>query len=291
MTEELLRSVSASLPMPSILRLSVYYRLPHKRVILSRKNILRRDGNRCQYCGRGDLPLTIDHVIPRTRGGDETWENLVCACMKCNNKKGDHTPGRGGHKTSFEASQAEPCNFHQALRRKSRREVEAVPFYEVEIFRKLGAQCLIKKLFSAGCALQVNCISVTGQAHSKIGSLLQNDGGYSNFHLIADYHVLTTNLDSSQIYEYSIEMILDWLAAGIDPEHSPIFRQSQIKEHAELHLIFSMLITQPRLERNPTLKEQIRDLNLGPISYGYLGYPVLQAADILLVQRRSCAGW
>jgi tryptophanyl-tRNA synthetase len=111
---------------------------------------------------------------------------------------------------------------------------------------------------------------------------LQNDGGYSNFHLIADYHVLTTDLDSSHIYEYSIEMILDWLAAGIDPVHSPIFRQSQIKEHSELHLVFSMLITQPRLERNPTLKEQIRDLNLGPISYGYLGYPVLQAADILL---------
>ena len=111
---------------------------------------------------------------------------------------------------------------------------------------------------------------------------LQNHGGYSNFHLIADYHVLTTNLDSSHIYEYSIEMILDWLAAGIDPKHSPIFRQSQVKEHAELHLIFSMLITQPRLERNPALKEQIRDLNLGPISYGHLGYPVLQAADILL---------
>lgn len=111
---------------------------------------------------------------------------------------------------------------------------------------------------------------------------LQNDGGYSNFHLIADYHVLTTNLDSSHIYEYSIEMILDWLAAGIDPTRSPIFRQSQIKEHTELHLIFSMLITQPRLERNPTLKEQVRDLSLGPISYGFLGYPVLQAADILL---------
>ena len=111
---------------------------------------------------------------------------------------------------------------------------------------------------------------------------LQNDGGYSNFHLIADYHVLTTNLDSSHIYEFSIDMVLDWLAAGIDPSRSPIFRQSQIKEHTELHLIFSMLITQPRLERNPTLKEQVRDLSLGPISYGFLGYPVLQAADILL---------
>ncbi len=111
---------------------------------------------------------------------------------------------------------------------------------------------------------------------------LQNDGGYSNFHLIADYHALTTNLDTSHIYEYSIDMVLDWLAAGIDPEHSPVFRQSQVKEHTELHLIFSMLITKSRLERNPTLKEQVRDLDLGPISYGYLGYPVLQAADILL---------
>ena len=110
----------------------------------------------------------------------------------------------------------------------------------------------------------------------------QNDGRYSNFHLIADYHVLTTDLDSSHVYEYSVEMILDWLAAGIDPERSPIFRQSQVKEHPELHLIFSMLITQPRLERNPTLKEQVRDMSLGPISYGFLGYPVLQAADILL---------
>ncbi len=111
---------------------------------------------------------------------------------------------------------------------------------------------------------------------------LQNDGGYSNYHLIADYHVLTTNLDSARIYEYSIEMILDWLAAGIDPDRSPIFRQSQIKEHTEIHLVFSMLITKSRLERNPTLKEQVRDLGLGPISYGYLGYPVLQAGDILL---------
>jgi len=111
---------------------------------------------------------------------------------------------------------------------------------------------------------------------------LQNEGSYQNYHLIADYHALTTNLDTSRIYEYTIEMLVDWLAAGIDPNQSPIFRQSQVKQHTELHLIFSMLITKSRLERNPTLKEQVRDLNLGPISYGYLGYPVLQAADILL---------
>lgn len=105
---------------------------------------------------------------------------------------------------------------------------------------------------------------------------------YNNYHLIADYHALTTNLDSSGIYQSSIDMVIDWLAAGIDPAKSPIFRQSQVKEHAELHLIFSMLITAARLERNPAVKEQVRDLNIENVSYGHLGYPVLQAADILL---------
>jgi len=106
---------------------------------------------------------------------------------------------------------------------------------------------------------------------------------FENFHLIADYHVLTTDLDTSEIYANTIDMVIDWLGAGIRPEASPIFRQSQIKEHAELFLIFSMLITKERLERNPTVKEQVRDLNLGEtIGFGHLGYPVLQAADILV---------
>jgi tryptophanyl-tRNA synthetase len=77
-------------------------------------------------------------------------------------------------------------------------------------------------------------------------------------------------------------MVIDWLAAGIDPVKSPVFRQSRIKEHTELHLLFSMLITPSRLERNPAVKEQVRDLNIENVSYGHLGYPVLQAADILL---------
>ncbi|MDZ7288514.1 MAG: tryptophan--tRNA ligase [candidate division KSB1 bacterium] len=105
---------------------------------------------------------------------------------------------------------------------------------------------------------------------------------YENFHLIADYHVLTTDLDTSGIYENTLDMVIDWLAAGIRPDLSPIFRQSQIKEHAELFLIFSMLITKERLERNPTVKEQARDLHLDTLVFGHLGYPVLQAADILL---------
>jgi len=127
----------------------------------------------------------------------------------------------------------------------------------------------------------------TGKLHlgHLVGALenwVQLQSEYENYHLIADYHALTTNLDSSQIYQNSIDMLIDWLAAGIDPKESPMFRQSQIKEHAELHLIFSMLVTTSRLERNPTLKEQVRDLEMENISYGHLGYPVLQAADILL---------
>jgi tryptophanyl-tRNA synthetase len=127
----------------------------------------------------------------------------------------------------------------------------------------------------------------TGKLHIGhfVGALenwveLQNE--YQNYHLIADYHTLTTNLDTKNIFNDTIEMVIDWIACGIDPEKSPVFRQSQIKEHTELFLIFSMLITKARLEKNPTLKEQIKDLHIHTIIYGHLGYPVLQAADILL---------
>lgn len=105
---------------------------------------------------------------------------------------------------------------------------------------------------------------------------------YQNYHLIADYHALTTNPDTAEIYSNSVEMLIDWLSAGIDPAASPVFRQSQVKQHAELHLLLSMLITTARLERNPTVKDQVRDLQIENMSYGHLGYPVLQAADILL---------
>ncbi|MBM2846694.1 MAG: endonuclease [Bacteroidetes bacterium] len=90
------RSVSMTMPFPSIVRLGVYIRVPYKKIILSRKNILRRDAHKCQYCGRSDLTLTIDHVIPVSRGGEDTWENLVCACVQCNNKKGFSSPEEVG---------------------------------------------------------------------------------------------------------------------------------------------------------------------------------------------------
>ena len=127
----------------------------------------------------------------------------------------------------------------------------------------------------------------TGKLHlGHLTGALENwvamQGEYQNYHLIADYHALTTNPDTADIYNNSIDMLIDWLAAGLDPVQSPMFRQSQVKEHTELHLIFSMLITTSRLERNPTLKEQVRDLEMDSVVYGHLGYPVLQAADILL---------
>jgi 5-methylcytosine-specific restriction endonuclease McrA len=89
---EFIHSVNDRFPLPSIVRLTRYIHVPQKRVMLTRKNIIKRDNHQCQYCGRRTAALTIDHVIPRVRGGKDTWENLVCACVKCNNKKGNRNP-------------------------------------------------------------------------------------------------------------------------------------------------------------------------------------------------------
>lgn len=86
-----LRSPSVKLPCPSIVRLRGYVRIPYRNIMLSRKNILRRDAHRCQYCSRRES-LTVDHVLPKSRGGKDHWTNLVAACISCNNAKGDRTP-------------------------------------------------------------------------------------------------------------------------------------------------------------------------------------------------------
>ncbi|MBN1764401.1 MAG: HNH endonuclease [Sedimentisphaerales bacterium] len=89
-----LHTVKISVAVPRIIRLLFYDRLPHRDVTLNRRNIFARDHNSCQYCGR-HLPtsdLSLDHVIPRNMGGTASWENLVCACLKCNVKKGGRTP-------------------------------------------------------------------------------------------------------------------------------------------------------------------------------------------------------
>lgn len=86
-----LHTISRSFPMPSIIRLLKYVHIPYKNVVLSRQNIFKRDGHKCQYCG-STQDLTIDHVLPRSRGGQPTWDNLITACRRCNAKKGDLTP-------------------------------------------------------------------------------------------------------------------------------------------------------------------------------------------------------
>jgi tryptophanyl-tRNA synthetase len=129
----------------------------------------------------------------------------------------------------------------------------------------------------------------TGKLHlgNYVGALdnwVRMQDEYECFFEVADWHALTTDYaDTSRVKQNSIEVALDWLAAGLDPEKSVIFIQSHVPAHAELHLLFSMITPLGWLERVPTYKEQrenIKDKDLG--TYGFLGYPVLQSADILV---------
>ena len=129
----------------------------------------------------------------------------------------------------------------------------------------------------------------TGKLHlgNYVGAL-QNWVGmqdqYECFFFVADWHALTTDYaDTSRVKENSIEVLLDWLAAGLDPERCTMFIQSHVPQHAELHLLFSMITPLGWLERVPTYKEQQENITEKDLStYGFLGYPVLQAADILM---------
>jgi 5-methylcytosine-specific restriction endonuclease McrA len=91
---EWVRTVRFELAVPRVIRLLRYDRIPKTQVRLNRRNLFARDGNRCQYCGRKfrTKDLSIDHVVPRSRGGHTVWTNVVCACLKCNVKKGGRTP-------------------------------------------------------------------------------------------------------------------------------------------------------------------------------------------------------
>ncbi|MEP0007561.1 MAG: HNH endonuclease [Balneola sp.] len=89
--EKKLRTPSDQFDFPSVIRLRRYIRLPYTKVVLTRRNVMRRDSFRCQYCGQKSK-LTIDHIHPKSRGGKDTWENLTTACDKCNVKKGNRTP-------------------------------------------------------------------------------------------------------------------------------------------------------------------------------------------------------
>ena len=126
----------------------------------------------------------------------------------------------------------------------------------------------------------------TGKLHLGNWIELEREPGTERFYMVADWHALTTDYEDPKNIEGNIEeMALDWLAAGLDPQKSVIFRQSWVREHAELSLILSMITPVSWLERNPTYKEQVVELKDKDIStHGFLGYPVLQASDILLYQ-------
>lgn len=135
----------------------------------------------------------------------------------------------------------------------------------------------------------------TGKLHIGHMSVLENwvrlQEEYNCFFTIVDWHALTTSFEeTSQIKENVRSMAIDWLSVGLDPEKNAIFVQSQVPQHAELHLIFSMITPISWLERVPTYKDQIqqlgqqgKDIN----TYGFLGYPLLQAADILVYKANA----
>ncbi|MBF0225559.1 MAG: tryptophan--tRNA ligase [Desulfobacterales bacterium] len=123
-----------------------------------------------------------------------------------------------------------------------------------------------------------------GNLHGALLNWVKLQSEYDCYFFIADWHALTSDYeDTKQIPNYVRQMMIDWLSAGLSPEKSVLFVQSHVKEHAELYLIFSMITPVPWLERNPTYKDQIAQIENKDLStFGFLGYPVLQAADIIM---------
>jgi len=123
-----------------------------------------------------------------------------------------------------------------------------------------------------------------GHVHGALNNWRSLQDDYECFYFIADWHALTSEYEHTEIVrETTRDIIIDWISVGLDPKKSVFFIQSSIKEHAELHLIFSMVTPLSWLERNPTYKEQLKEMAQKNLyTYGFLGYPVLQAADILM---------
>lgn len=135
----------------------------------------------------------------------------------------------------------------------------------------------------------VSGIRATGQLHigHLVGALqnyLKLQEEYQSFFFIADLHALTTNYEHTEMLKANrVEVMLDMLSVGLDPQKCTLFVQSEVPEHAYLHLLLSMIVPIPWVERNPTVKEMVRDLNLKEnASYGLLGYPILMTTDIII---------
>jgi tryptophanyl-tRNA synthetase len=128
-----------------------------------------------------------------------------------------------------------------------------------------------------------------GHFHGVLSSWLELQDDHECFFFAADWHALTTEYANPGFVRESIDdLFLDWLSVGIDPEKCVMFRQSAILEHAELHLLLSMLTPVPWLERNPTYKDQLEELKEKELNtYGFLGYPILQAADIVIYKANA----
>src|SRR5512135_3413068 len=123
-----------------------------------------------------------------------------------------------------------------------------------------------------------------GHYHGVLKNWVKMQHEYECLFFVADWHALTTHYDTPQVIEQSVwDMVIDWLAAGVDPAHATLFIQSRVPEHAELHLLLSMVTPLGWLERMPTYKDQQEQLTEKDLNtYGFLGYPLLQAADILI---------
>jgi tryptophanyl-tRNA synthetase len=123
-----------------------------------------------------------------------------------------------------------------------------------------------------------------GHYHGVLKNWVALQSEYPCLFFVADWHALTTHYDHPQVIEESVwDMLIDWLAAGVDPSQATLFIQSRVPEHAELHLLLSMMCPLGWLERVPTYKDQQEKLSMRDLStYGFLGYPLLQAADILI---------
>jgi tryptophanyl-tRNA synthetase len=134
----------------------------------------------------------------------------------------------------------------------------------------------------------------TGKLHlgNLVGALenwVKLQDRYESYHFVADWHMLTTDYaDTSELQENIREMVTDWLAVGLDPQKATLFVQSRLPEHAELHLLFSMVTPLGWLERVPSYKEQLENIKDRDLTtYGFLGYPLLQAADILMYKANA----